>query len=268
MDQKKIGFFGFGHMAQVLFGAMDRAKLAPRSHVCFVRRNGAKALLNEKEFGICSTSLEQLVKQSDLIFLCVKPQQVSEAIEQLKAFPIDGKMIVSILGGTTLSFLEKKLGEKVFVIRAMPNISSEVGEGMTILSFGDRCNAEFKEIVRRLFGAVGQVSVQTEAMMDIASSMAGCGPGFVVRLIQAMAQAGIKQGMSEEDALKIAAQTFIGAGKLVANGLIPADLIRQIATPQGMTAAGFESMDRTDVDGHLIMAIEAAAVRSKQLSVV
>lgn len=268
MDKKRIGFFGFGHMAQVLFGAIDQAKLLPRSHVRFVRRDLDKSRQNEQQFGITAVSLEALVKESDVIFLCMKPQQISKAIEQLKQFSLEGKLFISVLAGTTLSFLEKNLGDGVQVLRAMPNISSEVGEGMTILSYGSGCQDESKGIATCLFGAVGQVNVQPESRMDIASSMAGCGPGFVLRLIEAMAQVGIKHGMTESDALKIAAQTFIGAGKLVLNGSIPSTLIGQIATPQGMTAAGFASMDKTDVDAHFKLAIEAAAVRSKELSTI
>ena len=253
-------------MAQVLFSAIDRAKIVPRSHVLFMRRDAAKSRQNQQQFGITATSLEHLVKQSDVLFFCVKPQQAAEALDQLTKFPLTGKLVISVLAGTPLSFFEAKLGGSVRVIRAMPNIASEVGEGMTILSYGKGCNEEHKSLARRLFGAVGQMSELPESMMDAASSMAGCGPGFVLRLISAMAQVGKKHGMSDQEALKITAQTFMGAAKLVAKGAIPANLIKQIATPQGMTAAGFESMDQTDIEGNLMLAIEAALQRSKELS--
>jgi pyrroline-5-carboxylate reductase len=266
MDEKKIGFFGFGHMAQVLFGAIDRAKLIPRSRVFFMRRDVAKSLRNELEFGITATSLAHIAQHCDVIFLCVKPQQAAQAIDQLKEFSLDGKLVISILAGTTLGFLEANLTGAVQVIRAMPNIASEVGEGMTILTYGVNCDEKHKRIAHRFFGSVGQISSLPESLMDVAASMAGCGPGFVLRMIAAMAQAGKKQGMDEQEALKIAAQTFMGAAKLVANGSIPAELIRQIATPQGMTAAGLISMDQTNIDGHFIQAIEAALNRAKELS--
>jgi len=253
-------------MAQVIFAALDRAKVIPRSHVSFVRRDAEKSRLNEQKFGITSTTLETLVSQSDVIFLSVRPQQATDALLQLKGFDLNGKMVISILAGTTLSFFENKLGPAVQVIRVMPNIASEVNQGMTIVTHGAKCSVEFKSFVNILFGSMGQVSVQPESLMDVACGMAGSGPGFVLRLIDAMARVGIKQGMSEEDALKIAAQTFKGAAALVAKGLAPSELLSQIATPQGVTAAGFESMTRTNVDAHFMMAIESAAARSKDLS--
>ena len=83
MSTHKIGFFGFGHMAQVIFAALERAKVIPRSHVTFFRRDAEKSRLNEQKFGVTATSLETLVSTSDVIFLCVKPQQAADALKQL-----------------------------------------------------------------------------------------------------------------------------------------------------------------------------------------
>ena len=266
MIQKKIGFLGFGHMAQIIFSALIKANLIHYSQVSFFRRDLAKSAQNQRDFGIASVSLKQLIEDSDILFLCVRPQQFCELSESLPTFDFSGKLVISVLGGTTLSTLEKGFGCDVCLIRSMPNIASEVGQGMTILSYASSCDPTSKELAVELFESMGQVSVLPESMMDVACGMAGSGPGFVLRLIEAMAEAGKKQGMQDADALKIAAQTFLGAASLVLNGSKPSTLLKQIATPQGTTAAGFESMNQTEIDVHFTLAVEAAAKRSKQLS--
>lgn len=260
----KIGFVGFGHMAQTIFVALDGAKVVSKGDVCFSRRDAKEKARCGQQFGITASTLPHLVAQSELIFLCVKPQQVEEAIAQLNAAgSLEGKWVISVLAGIRHEFLQKKLGRGVEVLRAMPNIASAVNQGMTILT-GDCC-AALKKKAELLFGAMGEVISLPEALMDIATGMAGSGPGFVFRLIDAMAGAGVKEGMAYSDALKIAAQTFAGASQLILHGHLPRDLLVQIATPNGTTQAGLEAMDQSGVDKHFQQAIETAAQRSKKL---
>ena len=176
-------------MAQVLFAAVDRAKFVSRSDVLFTRQDQEKAKLNEQEFGITATSLQNLVRESDVLILCVRPQQAAKVL-RLEMF-WGGKMLVSVLGGTRIATLE---GCGAKVIRTMPNLCSSVGEGMTVLSYGAHCEQEFKSFVKGFFGAAGEVAVVAESLMDIACGMAGSGPGFIFRLIDAMARSGERRG--------------------------------------------------------------------------
>jgi pyrroline-5-carboxylate reductase len=148
----------------------------------------------------------------------------------------------------------------------MPNVASSVAEGMTILSYSPECCSEFQSFANILFGSMGEIAELAESLMDIASVMAGCGPGFVFRLIEAEARLGEKHGMSYAGALKIAAQSFAGAARLVLKGASPVDLIRTIATPNGVTGAGFDAMTKLEVDKRFQDVIEAAAHRSRELS--
>jgi pyrroline-5-carboxylate reductase len=264
--KQKIGFLGFGHLAQIMFKALGEAKVFSHSQVVFHQRDAAKSKLNEQKFGISATSLEHLVQISDVIFLCVRPQDAEVVFRDLRSFKMGGKWVVSVLVGTPLSKLEKGLGTGVQILRAMPNIASEFHQGMTILTPGSTCDVEFKSFANIVFGSLGQVSVMPESMMDVCSAIAGSGPGFVLRLIDAMARVGVQHGISEQEALKIAAQTFLGAAHLVMKGAKPSELLVQIATPNGATAAGFEVMSEKQVDPHFMMAIEATAARAKALS--
>ncbi|MDE3046291.1 MAG: pyrroline-5-carboxylate reductase [Verrucomicrobiota bacterium] len=266
-SETRIGFMGFGHMAQILFQGIDRARIVPRSHISFIRRDAAKMKQNEQKFGITSTSLKTLVQESDLIFLGMRPQQAEEALRQLSLVGgLAGKQFISILAGTKIEALQKHLGPEAQVLRAMPNLASQVGEGMTVLTYGPRCTPDFKSLGNLLFASLGEIAEVPESMMDIACGMAGSGPGFVFRLVDAMARAGEKQGMPYPQALKIAAQAFTGAARLISKGALPADLLLQIATPNGTTQAGLDVMTQLQVDKHFQSAIEAAAKRSKELS--
>ena len=267
MNEHHIGFVGFGHLAQVIFGALERAKVISRSRILFIRRDRAKMQENEEKFGITATSLPNLVDKSDLLFLCMRPQQAEQAIEELKkAGNLEGKQIVTLLAGKKISFYEKHLGANLQIVRAMPNIVSSISEGMTILSYGSSAASEFKSTVNLLFSALGSVAEMKEELMDIATAMAGSGPGFVFRLIETMARSGEKAGMPYEQALKIAAQTFAGAAKLILKGEKPFDLITQIATPNGVTQAGLDVMNKNEMESHFHSVLEASARRCRELA--
>lgn len=267
MTSYRIGFIGFGHLAKVLFESIDKAKILPRSHILFRQRDTHKMRENERRFGVTGASLATLLKQSDVILFCVRPQQAELALKEIhEAGGLKGKCLVSVLAGVSIAHFQKHLGSEAQVVRAMPNLCSSVGEGMTALSFSVSCSTEFRDFATRLFGAGGETQEVPEHLMDVVVGMSGSGPGFVFRLIEAMARMGEKHGMSYEVALKIAAQTFLGAGKLVAHGSKPADLLVQIAVPQGTTQVGLDLMTKLDLDKHFQKVMEAAAERSRELS--
>ncbi len=261
-----MGFVGFGHMAQIIFSAVDRSKLISRSQIQFLRRDRAKMKENEQRYKITATTLETLVHNSDLLILSVRPQQANEVLDQLAAIGgLEGKWIVSILAGVSIEAIAQRLKVPVQIIRVMPNIASAVNEGMSILSFGPRCCPEFQSLTHQLFGAMGEVSELKEELLDIACGMAGSGPGFVIRMIDAVAQAGVKHGIDYSASLKIAAQTFAGAAQLIQQGQMPDDLIAQIATPNGTTQAGLDVMRQKGISEGIEAAIEASALRSREL---
>ena len=263
----RIGFCGFGHMAQIIFEAINRAKVTPRSHILFCRRDTHKMKENEQRFGITSTSLANLIHQSDVIFLCMRPQQVQLFMEELKKVKeFEGKWFVSILAGTKISYFQTHLGPKAQILRALPNVGSAVTEGMTIMTYSPECCAQFQSFANILFGSMGEIAELPESLTDIACGMAGSAIGFVFRLIEAEARLGEKHGMNYAQALKIAAQAFAGAARLILKGGRPTDLMHTIATPNGVTQAGFEAMTKLDVDHRFQAVIEAAANRSRELS--
>ncbi len=259
ISQIHLGFIGFGHMAQIIFKAIDRAKIIPRSQIFFNRRSPEKIRKNEMEFGITSTTLETIQKRSDLLILAVRPHQVDEVLKEISS---TNKMFISIAAGIKLSAYQKF----PLALRVMPNVASEVGEGMSVLSYAEKATDEFRSLGLQLFGLLGQVAEIDESLMDVACAIAGSGPGFVFKLIQEMALFGQKKGMSFEEALKMAAQSFFGAAKLILKGKQVNVLLEQIATPNGTTEAGLNMMDSLQMGEHFQRVLDASYQRSKSLS--
>jgi pyrroline-5-carboxylate reductase len=175
-------------------------------------------------------------------------------------------MIITVLAGLKLAHYQKYLGSQTPLLRVMPNIASAAGEGMSLFTYGSTPSSEFRSLSHILFSCMGEVMELSEPLMDVGCAVAGSGPGFVLRLIDAMAKEGEKQGLSRAQALKMAAQTFAGAARLILKGDDPATLLQQIATPNGVTEAGLQTMTSLHIDSHLQKVVEVAAQRSRSLS--
>jgi pyrroline-5-carboxylate reductase len=254
MEDCKLGFIGFGHMAQSLFLAMDRCRLVPRSQVLFLRRNLEHMRHDEEKFGISSANLVRLAKESDLLFLCVRPPQAKEVLEELARLPMEGKKLISILAGTSIASIRSFFKHELEVIRAMPNMAADVGESMTILSSPEKVNPSFLSLSHLFFKSMGQTVDLPEAQMDLATGLAG-------------ARLGEKEGIPYEKALLMIGQTFLGAGKLIVQDkLLPHELIQKIAVPGGTTEAGLRVLKELHMDHHFQRVIEASARRAHELS--
>ncbi len=266
IENLRLGFVGFGHMGQVMCAAIEKARLLPRSQILFHRRDPVKAKQNEQEFGVSATSLAHLVESSNLLLLCVRPNQMESVLGEIADHPLNEKKIISVAAGVNISFFQKRLGEKEQIARAMPNIATSVGEGMSLLSFSSRASSDFRSLAALLFGAFGRTIEIGEPLMDIGCAMAGSGPAFVLELIEAMAREGEREGLSYIQALAIAAQSFLGAAQLIRQGGLPEELLHQIATPGGTTQAGLEAMRKAAAASRFSSAIQAASERSAQIS--
>ena len=266
MSEHRLGFIGFGHMAQIIFDAVHAARLIPRSQIEFLQRDPAKMKQNEQKYGISSTSIERLVSVSDLLILCVRPAQARDVVAKMAHLGAGQKKIISVLAGVPLSFFQTHLGQEVQILRMMPNVASAIGEGMNLLSFSSFAQSQFRSVAQMLVAPLGFSLEIPEYQMDAATGIAGSGPGFVFKLIQAMAEIGEKEGISRENALFMACQTFLGAARL-AKGADLMSLMTQIATPGGTTEAGFQVMERQGIAKHFQETIEASIQKAKSLSV-
>ncbi|MBI5230696.1 MAG: pyrroline-5-carboxylate reductase [Coriobacteriales bacterium] len=200
-----------------------------------------------------------------IVILAVKPQVIDPVLSSLAAH-IGDALVVSIAAGITTARLESLLPSGTAVVRVMPNTPAMVGEGMTVISGGTEATSEDVELARRIFAALGEAVVIDEAHQDAATAISGSGPAYMALIVDALARAGVRQGLTREVAQRLAVQTMKGTATLIEeSGLHPEALIDQVASPGGTTIAALEALEKGRVRSAIMAAVDAAAKRAKEL---
>ena len=213
-----------------------------------------------------TTSLADLVAVADVLLLCTKPQDAFGALGECSSEDSAGKLLISIAAGITLSDLEKHTPAAIRVIRTMPNTPALIGKGAAGYCLGSRCRPGDEEIVSQLLGAVGLALAVPEKLMDAVTGLSGSGPAYAYLFIEALADAGVREGLPRADALKLAAQTVAGAAEMVIQtGQHPAVLKDMVTSPGGTTIAGLAVLEERNLRSAVIGAVAAATAKSKDL---
>jgi len=212
-----------------------------------------------------SEDISGAIKNSDIIILAVKPQNMEKVLEKI-AGAVGNRLVISIAAGVTLGFIEKRLGEKTRAVRVMPNTPALIGEGAAALAGGKNATDNDIATARRIFDSVGVTVVVREDLIDAVTGLSGSGPAYGFIIIDALANAGISQGLEARTALKLAAQTMLGAAKLCLNeDKTPAQLTDMVTSPGGTTIEGIKALETGRIRETLSAAVEAATKRSKEL---
>lgn len=267
MPHDRIGFIGAGQMATALAKGFLKAGLAAVEGMSasdvdagarqrFLAATGATAVADSA----------QIVAQSDVVFLAVKPQQMAGVAASLKG-KIDGsRLIVSIAAGVRLASLAEWFGPHLRIVRVMPNTPCLIGRGVSAYSLGEHATPEDGALVGKLLGATGSAWPVEEKLLDAVTGLAGSGPAFVYVIIEALSDAGVRIGLPRAMAAAMAAETVRGAAEMVlATGEHPAVLKDRVASPGGTTIAGLQAIEAGGLRATLMSAIEAAARRSEEL---
>ena len=203
-----------------------------------------------------------------LVVLGCKPQQLDDVVAKLSAHLTDQTIVVSILAGVEVATLKEKLWTAGAVVRALPNLPVAVRRGVVAL-FGDELPGEVRDELSSLFVLLGYaIWTNTEAQLAAIGSLAGAGPAYVARYIDALAKAGVERGLSQETATTIATETVLGtAWMATATRESMDDIVRRVASPNGTTEAGLAVLGRDDVLDKLVsLTISAAARRGEELA--
>lgn len=247
----KIGFIGSGKMAgAIIKGLIKTGFTVPENIVATqAEPSGVEEKSAELRVKIILDNKE-LVKNSDVIFIAVKPNQVLGVLEEIKPYVNPEKLIVSIAAGVTLNKLETNLPGGSRVIRVMPNTPALVGEGMSGMVGGSGVHEDDLRFVKTLLSTIGKcIIVDNEAQLDIVTAIAGSGPAFFYKVINEIARAGEKLGMDYENALLLSIQTAIGSAKMAMNREVSMEqLISNVATKGGCTAVGVDCMNEYDTE--------------------
>jgi pyrroline-5-carboxylate reductase len=257
-----IGFIGGGNMAEALIKGMVQAGM--KDIIVSEPREDRRAYL-EKTYGAKTTSDNtEVVKQSAIVILAVKPQNMDDVTSEIAPFITGEKLVVSIAAGITLPYLTSRLATSK-IVRVMPNTPALVQEGMSVLSMCECIHDKEMAIVRGIFMSVGKVLVLPEKYMDAVTALSGSGPAFVALFTEAMIAAGIKMGLTEGNASELAIQAVIGTARLLETGMPPDKLREMVTSPGGTTAAGLKVFEEKGLKEMVSGVIGAAANRSKEL---
>lgn len=252
---------GVGAMGGALLrGALTQGVLQPNDVSIVVRRPEHRDELVD-ELGVTGFVELPDMAQFDTIILAVKPQVLPSVLSQLTSVKA-GATVISVAAGVTLDILRNELPTAV-LYRAMPNTPASIGCGMTALTADNGADTIH---VEALFNAVGEVAVVSEADLDRLGALSGAGPGYMFVILDALADAGVRIGLPRQLAIKAAAQTMYGAGKMaLESGTHPAVLRDQVTSPGGTTIAGIGAMEKGGLRSALQDGVVACLARSNEL---
>jgi pyrroline-5-carboxylate reductase len=260
----KIGIIGVGRMGSALVRGFLNAKMERENLIASDHdKEKLKFLCGDAGIKRASDNRE-LVERSDIVIIAVKPKDVQKVLDEISDI-VDEKLVVSSVAGVPIAELERKL-KKAKVVRIMPNIPCSVGEGAIAFSPGSRARGGNLRLVEELLGKLGTTVKLPERMLDAVTGLSGSGPAFYGLVVKAMVEAGVEEGLPENVALKLAAQTAKGVGKLLLEmGIDPEELIGMVRSPGGTTEAGLEKLEEMAAPKAFKEAVRAAVKRAKEL---
>ncbi len=264
---KRLGFIGAGNMATALIKGLIQSGAYAQDQLQ-VSDSQAEALkMIADQFDVkCHSSNNELVRESSVVVLAVKPQIMKDVLEGVKEEIRDDHLLISIAAGIPLKTIKDLIGRDIPLIRVMPNTPALVRKGMSALAGGKEANPGHMEIGKRIFDAVGATVEVEEAMMDAVTAISGSGPGYVFRMMECMVNAGAAVGMENETSLNLVIQTFLGAAHMAKESEHSLSMLREMVTsPGGTTAAGLAMFDKMGLENIFGNAVDAAYRRSLEL---
>jgi pyrroline-5-carboxylate reductase len=269
MPRASLGFIGAGNMAEAIVNGVLRSGLYTAAQILAADPSSERRALFAG-LGISAVAeTAHVAANSEILILAVKPQMIGPAIEQIRPVLPADTLVISIIAGLSSAFLETSLaggGDKLRVLRVMPNTPMLVGAGMSAVCPGRNSTAADLDIAERIFAAGGKTVRVTESQMDAVTATSGSGPAYVFLLVEAMAAAGAQLGLSPEHAATLARQTIVGAARLLDESAdTPTELRRKVTSPKGTTLAAIESFEKQNFAHVVLTAMSAAAARSKEL---
>jgi pyrroline-5-carboxylate reductase len=257
----KLGVIGAGVMGQALIRGLMHKQLITVKNVWAAAKTESSCESIRMELGVpCHTSYSKELADTDILLLCVKPNGLRSVLEKLKSYNLPpATLVISIVAGATIEQIETGLGGKNPVIRAMTNTPCLVGQGMTAVCLGTHANAGHLSLAQKIFESVGVCMELDEVHFDAVTGLSGSGPAYMYLIMEALADGGVRVGLPREAALRIVAQTLLGAAMMVQqSGRHPAALRDDVTTPAGCTIGALLIMEDGKIRSVLARAVEEA----------
>lgn len=263
----KICFIGGGSMCEAIVKGIVGSGLIAGDKIAVGNPTQARCDYLHEKYGVLATpDNKAAITDADLVVFSVKPQVAPIALTKdlIDCMKKDA-WVLSIMGSVSLEQLHK-YAPGYPVVRTMPNTPLAVGAGMTAICCDANVTPEMQKMAEAIFGCCGEIAIVAESQIEAITALSGCGPGYAFVIIDALADAGVRAGLPRALAIKLAAQTLAGSGKLcIESGLHPAQLRDQVTSPGGTTIAGIHALENHGVRGAFYDAVMAVLARSKEL---
>jgi pyrroline-5-carboxylate reductase len=261
----KIGFIGGGAMAEALAKGILGSHAAEPGDVFISDHKASRAEALTRRYGLHGmVGAASFLPDVDALFLAVKPQAAEAAMAEAASGVRSGAVIISIVAGLTLARLEEHFPSQP-VIRVMPNTPAAVGEGMSAYALGSHAYQDAARLAEKLLSGMGRTACVNEPLLDAVTGLSGSGPAYAFLVIDALADGGVAAGLPRAQAIEMAAQTLLGAARMVLSGTHPDVLRDQVTSPAGTTIAGVRVLEQRGVRGAFLDAVVAATERSREL---
>jgi pyrroline-5-carboxylate reductase len=263
---EKIAVLGAGKMGEALLSGLLRAGRQPGDLV-FTERHAERTKMLEERYAIRGVSTVQAAEEADTLLVAVKPQEMSNLLDELAPAATPANLVISIAAGIPTAFLEKALAAGTPVVRVMSNTPVFVDQAMSAISAGAHATEEHLARTEDLLSPVGKVIRVPETQLDAVTALSGSGPAYFFFLVEAMIDAGILLGLPRAVAAELIVQTAVGSAQMLRDsGEHPVQLREAVTSPGGTTIAAIRELENHGVRAALLAALEAARDRSRELA--
>lgn len=262
----KIGFIGMGNMGGAILGGLLKIYSPERMIFTDVLQEKMEAVTAQTRVPHTATNME-CAQQAKFLILAVKPQYFEPVFADIRQVLTKDQVLISLAPGITIDSITKRLGGNVRVVRVMPNTPALLGEGMTGVSYDpDAFTEEEKSEIKTIFTSCGRMELVEERLMDAVGCVSGSSPAYVYMFIEALADSGVKYGLSRKTACTMAAQAVLGSAKMVLETQKhPGQLKDDVCSPGGTTIAGVSALEEHGFRNAVIKASDACYEKTRQM---
>jgi pyrroline-5-carboxylate reductase len=268
MEKLNVFFLGAGAVCEALIkGLLNAGLLSAEQIVISNRKNAARLEILQQRYGVrASEEKLESCREADLVILAMKPFDLPGALQEIAPAISARQLVISLAAGVSTTMIERQLGLPVPVIRAMPNTSSSVQASATALCGGQWCTPEHLELAQSLFSAIGISVIVAENQLNAVTGLSGSGPAYFYYLVEALQEAAQQCGLPAETARTLLVQTIYGAARMLQESeQEPAELRRQVTSPNGTTMAGLTVLEQGGVYQLLIQTVQRATERAAEM---
>jgi pyrroline-5-carboxylate reductase len=264
---QSVGFIGCGKMGQAMIGRLIQSGTIKATKIIASAQTEETLEKISETYGIETTLRNETVAETvECLVLAIHPYEYEGVIKDIRSAVPPETIVLTIAAGKTMNQVEDYFGKPIKLVRTMPNTPTYVGEGMTAMCVNGQVTEEEKKDIKNLLSNFGAVEVIPESKMDAIPAISGSSPAYVYMMIEAMADGGVRQGLNRELAYRLAAQSILGAAKMVLeSGQHPGSLKDQVCSPGGSTIAAVATLEEKRFRGAILAAMESCTNRIKEL---